>query len=513
MKLLTPLQMNGVDRGASERFKIPSLLLMEQAARQVFDYINTHYKETPVTILCGPGNNGGDGLALGWLLTAFTRAQVKIGMLAPYEKLTADGQIYYQMAERSSAQIILVNEGNKGEMITLIQESQLIVDALFGTGLSRPVEGIYKEMVERVNSALAPVISVDIPSGINGITGKVMGIGIKADVTLTFMAPKRGLFLYPGILYTGEVKVVPIGIPDELIQEVDSKVYTIEKEEMAAILPQRPVRSNKGTFGKVLTVGGSLGMTGAITLTSLAAYKTGCGTVTAAVPGCIIEIIQQKLTEVMALPLAYEGNNFAEESANHLQVVLPTYQVVAIGPGMGRGCGTLAMLKMILAEDQPCVVDADALYFIKEVKGLLKKRKAPTILTPHPGEMARMMDKTIEEILEDPIEVATKFAADFGVIVILKIEKTVIADMSGNIYINRCGNSGLAKGGSGDTLTGILAGLLAQHLEPMDAARLGVYLQTRAADLAAKALTQYSYLASDVINYISHVYQELMTDK
>jgi len=509
VKLLTPTQMNAVDKGATERFGIPSILLMEHAAQSVFDHLEAEHKDEDIAIVCGPGNNGGDGLALARLVKVFTKRRMTVWMLASYEKLTTDGKTYYDICKRMGIEITLVQDAHKDEMIKEFNKHSLIVDALFGTGLSRPIEGRYKEIIAAINESNAKVVSIDIPSGIDGMSGKVQGIAIHADTTITFMAPKVGLFLYPALLYTGEIKVANIGIPYELIDEAPSQIFSIEEEEMASLLPKRPIRSNKGSFGKVLTIGGSLGMAGAISLTSLAAYRTGCGTVTTAVPCCIIEIMQQKLTEVMALSMPQADGFFAEEAAMKIEEQLNKYQVIGIGPGMGRMPAGIDILQVVLKSDKPCVIDADALFNLPQLITSLKERKAPTILTPHPGEMARITGKTVEEILDDPIRYAKEFAMTWGVILVLKIEKTVIADHKGNIYINRCGNSGLAKGGSGDTLTGILAGLLAQHLTPIDSARLGVYLQTKAADHAKEELSQYSYLPSDTINYLGYVFNEL----
>lgn len=509
MKLLTPVQMNAVDKEATSKFGIPSLLLMEHAAQSVFDYLESEYKDEALMIVCGPGNNGGDGLALARLVKAFTKREMKVFMLAHEEKLTADGKVYFEICKKLGIDMTLVDDQNMDKIIKELHHVPLIVDALFGTGLGRPIEGRYKEIILAINESNAKVVSIDIPSGIDGVTGKVQKVAIHADATITFMAPKVGLFLYPALLYTGVVKVANIGMPFELIEKAPSQIFSIEQDEMHLLLPKRPIRSNKGTYGKVLTIGGSLGMAGAISLTSLAAYRTGCGTVTAAVPQCIIEIMQQKLTEVMALSMPDKDGFFDEKAAGKISESLAKYDVIAIGPGMGRKPSSVDLLREILKVDKPCVIDADALFVLPELITLLKERKAPTLLTPHPGEMARLIGKTIDEILDDPLRYAREFATTWKVTLILKIEKTVIADEKGNIYINRYGNSGLAKGGSGDTLTGIIAGLLAQHLTPIDAARLGVYLQTRAADHAKEELSQYSYLASDTISYLGHVFNEL----
>lgn len=504
--------MQEIDRRAIEENKIPGILLMEHAAYQIFSYLREEEEGKKILIICGPGNNGGDGLAVARQLMLWSKCKVKVLMAAKIEKLTSDGRIYYDICRNLQMDIVHLEEGNKEEVLDQIDGAHVVVDALFGTGLTRPVAGVYKEIVTRINECPNKVISVDIPSGIDGLTGKVQGVAVKADVTITFMMPKLGLYLYPAFSYIGELRVVDIGIPKRLIEETKVTTYSIEKEEMKALLPKRPVRSNKGTFGKVLTIGGKLGMAGAITLTSKAAYQVGCGTVTAMVPNGIIEIIQHKLTEVMAISAPDRDGHFSKLAASKLKEILGQYDVVAIGPGMGREKENLDLLVEVLVSDKPCVIDADALYFIPEVLEILKVRKAPTILTPHPGEMARLTNSSIQDILDNPLEYAVNFAINFNVHMILKLEKTVIADTSGNIYINRYGNSGLAKGGSGDVLTGIITGLMAQHVRPIDAARLGVYLQTRAADLASDVVSEYSLLASDTIHFLSKAILELLAD-
>ena len=509
MKLLTPHQISEIDQKTVSQYGIPSVLLMEHAAYSVFSYLKEVCKEKNILIICGPGNNGGDGLALARQLRNWSLSKSDVIMATSSEKLTSDGKIYYEICKKLEINLLQMTDENEKEVFEKIHTADIIVDALFGTGLSRPVEGKFKRIIDHINKSDAKVISIDIPSGIDGLTGKVQNVAVQADVTITFMVPKVGLCLYPGVLYAGEIKVMDIGIPKQLINEDESRIFSIEKEEMQKLLPKRPMRSNKGTFGKVLTIGGSLGMSGAISLASMAAYKAGCGTVTTVVPRCILEIVQQKLTEVMAIGLDDLEVHFSEAAVERLKAILPHYQTVAIGPGMGRSKETLSLLLEVLKTEQACVIDADALYFIPEVLEVLKKREAPTILTPHPGEMARMTGAKIEDILADPLKYAMDFSKKFSVVTVLKLEKTVIADRTGDIYINRYGNSGLAKGGSGDTLTGIITGLLAQHISPIDAARLGVYLQTRAADLAKDSLSEYSFMASDVIHFLGKAFLEL----
>lgn len=504
--------MQEIDKQAIEEYNIPGILLMEHAAYHVFSELQKE-EGKKILIVCGPGNNGGDGLAIARQLKLWSKCQVKILMAAKIEKLTRDGEIYYQMCNALQIDQIHLKTDNLEEVMYQIEDADVVVDALFGVGISRPITGVYYELIERINQSSGKVISVDLPSGIDGRTGKVQGIAVKADVTITFTMPKLGLYLYPGLCYRGELKVVDIGIPKSLIEETKVHTYSIDKEEMPVLLPSRPVRSHKGTFGKVLTIGGKLGMAGAITLTSKAAYQVGCGTVTAMVPNSIIEVIQYKLTEVMAIGASDKEGHFSKNAVFQLKELLQQYDVVAIGPGMGREKEHLHMIIEVLSSDKPCVIDADALYFVPQVLDLLKVRKAPTILTPHPGEMAKLVGKDIQEILENPIECALDFATKYQVCLVLKLERTIIADANGQIYLNEYGNSGLAKGGSGDTLTGIIIGLLAQHMNALDAAKLGVYLQTRAADLASKVISEYSLLATHVIDFISQAILELVTNQ
>ena len=512
MKLMTPLAMRVLDEKAIKDYGIPGVLLMEHAAYHLFRHLEARDEMETIVIVCGPGNNGGDGLALARQLYTWGKGEVKVLLLTPREKLSEEGKIYFDVCQKLQVDMMLVDKENRYTAFEMLKASQVIVDALFGTGLTRPVEGLFAEMIDHMNQSKAYKLSVDIPSGIDGSTGKVQGIGVMADYTITFVLPKKGLYQYPAPLYTGVVEVVDIGIPKMLVEQASTDTFSIEEEEMKLLLPKRPMRSNKGSFGKVLVIGGSVGMSGAPALTSKAAYKVGSGTVTVAVPYAILEIMEQKLTEVMTKGLPDQEGFFSKEAEKLLTAMIHHYDVIAIGPGMGRNRSVLPMLIKVIASDKPCVIDADALYFIPEMAELLRVRKAPTILTPHPGEMARLTGLTIAEILDHPLEIAKGYAQDLQVFIVLKLERTIIATPCGEVYISRCGNSGLAKGGSGDVLTGIITGLLAQGLSEKDAARLGCFLHGKAGDEAAKALTAYSFLPSDVIDYISQVFKLLLKE-
>lgn len=510
MKLVTPKQMAELDRRAIETYQVPSILLMEHAAYSVFTYINTHFNNKNIVIVCGPGNNGGDGFALARQLKIWSKNKVRVLMIASYEKLSPDGRTYYQLCEHAEIEVLQVVTQNKEQAYKELGEADIIVDALFGTGLSKDVEGMFADIIQHMNLSSAHIISIDIPSGINGETGKVQGVCVKADETITFVLPKVGLYLYPAVAYTGKIQVVDIGMPKRLIDEIKTPFYILGKEDMKQLLPQRFIRSNKGTYGKVLVIGGQTGMSGAVVLASQAALKSGAGTVTAAVPRSVCDIVDQKLTEVMTIPLQDENGHIAKNASKDIRSLIGKYDVVVLGPGIGRVKDIEAVLFEVLQSDKPCIIDADGLYHLRELLGILPLRKAPVIITPHPGEMARLTDLTVDQILDDPIGAANNFAKKNHVITVLKIERTIIADTESNIYISKCGNSGMAKGGSGDLLTGIIAGLLAQTGQPEAAAKLGVYLHGRSGDIMKALKTEYALLPTDLYDGFPQAFGELL---
>jgi len=513
MKLMTPAQMRDLDEEAINKYNIPSILLMEHAAYNVFMDIKARYSNHTIIIVCGPGNNGGDGFALARQIKTWSDNKVKILMLSRPSGLSEDGMVYYNICKKLNIEIIQIVSENLELAYKAIRSAEVIVDALFGTGLSRKVEGLYAEIIDQINKSSAYTISIDIPSGIDGDTGKVKGIGVQADKTITFALPKIGLYVYPAIDYTGEIKIVDIGIPQSIIDRVETGFYTIEKEDMKKLLPDRLTRSNKGTYGKVLVIGGQIGMSGAVALTSKAALKVGAGIVTAAVPRAIHDIMEQKLTEVLTVPLEDNAGHISRNADKQIRELIEKYDVIAIGPGIGRSKDIESILLIVLSSDKPCVIDADALYFLKDMLEIVKRRKAPVIITPHPGEMARLTGLTIEAILDNPLATTYKFVKENNMITVLKIERTVVGDTEGNIYINRGGNSGMAKGGSGDILTGTIAGLLAQKMIPKDAARLGVYLHARSADIMKTLKTEYTMIPSDLYEGLEIAFKEMIDSK
>ncbi|WP_083258680.1 NAD(P)H-hydrate dehydratase [Cellulosilyticum sp. I15G10I2] len=509
---MTPKQIQQIDEEAISQYQIPGILLMEHAAYHLFRHIKEKYKKGSILIVCGPGNNGGDGFALARQIKIWGNWPMKVLMLAGQDQLQADGKTYYRICQHIGVEMIQVSADNIEIVYKEIMAAEIIVDALFGTGLSRKVSGAYADVITHINRSSAYIMSVDIPSGIDGTTGQIQEAAVKADITISFSAAKLGLYIYPAIDYIGELKIVDIGIPQAILENIETPYYTIQKEEMKKLLPHRYTRSNKATYGKVLVIGGQRGMSGAVALTSMAALKAGAGIVTAAVPRAIHDIMENKLTEIMTIALQDQDGHIAAEARGQIQALIEKYDVIAIGPGIGRSEAIKAILLVVLASDKPCIVDADALYFLGELIEVVETRKAETIITPHPGEMARLTNLTVQDILDNPHTVTMQYAVKNHVISLLKIERTVVADPKGNIYININGNSGMAKGGSGDLLTGIIAGLLAQKLEAKHAARLGVYLHARAGDIMKALKTEYTLLPSDLYQGMDEAFKELIDD-
>ena len=509
MKLVTKNEMNKLDADTILDYHVPSMLLMEHAAYKLFEYIQEEHKGKRVFILCGPGNNGGDGLALARQLVCFGAAQVKIGLMTSCDKLSEDGKSYYAICEKLGIPCLKF-PSEKEQIEEEIIHSEVIVDSIFGTGLSRDIEGELAELFVKINSSKAFKLSVDIPSGIACDTGKILGQAIKADCTLTFQMGKVGLFLYPGIDYIGELRIVDIGIPKQLVAQIPSKHYAIDQEMAKKILPVRPIRSNKGTYGKVLIIGGQVGMSGAVCLAALGAMRVGAGLVTMAVPHSLCNIVEQKVTEAMTLPLPETHGHLDEAAARIIKDRLPAFNVIGIGPGLGRSVILQKVMEEVLAVDKITIVDADGLYALKPYLEQLKARKAPMIITPHVGEMSYLSGESIEDILDHPVESAKAFSTKYNIIVVLKLERMIVAiPRQDNIYINTKGHQAIAKGGAGDVLTGFITGLVAQNKQPVEAALLGSYLHGYTVEKLVEEKGEYSVLPSDLLNHVGESFKEI----
>lgn len=496
--LVDSRQMKQCDKNTIEYFGVPSLVLMERAALSVVQEVESHFgqrKEKNLTALvaCGCGNNGGDGLAIGRMLWQKGYA---VTVLMPSGT--------HNMSEETRVQKgILDNYGVPTTDVIPGQEFDVVIDALFGIGLSREVGGVYREYIAGMNAKSGWKVAVDIPSGIHADTGQVLGTGFRADLTATFAFAKTGLLLYPGAEYAGKVLVKDIGITNHSFLGEKPMMYCMGEEDFA-LLPKRKPYSNKGTFGKVLTVAGSKNMAGAAFLSGKASYAAGAGLVRIFTEEKNRVVLQGLLPE--AILTTYDG---AEALPGLLEEALPWASVVVAGPGLGQGETAQKLVKAVLEHAKaPVILDADGLNAVAGHPKWLKEAKAPVIATPHLGEMARLRHKGVSDIQTQLLQAARSFAEEYHVICVLKDARTITALPDGRAYFNVSGNHGMATAGAGDVLTGVLAGLIAQGMRPEDAAPVGVYLHGAAADRQLQATGSYGMMARDLIDGAAQILRE-----
>ncbi|OCN06285.1 hypothetical protein A4S06_00790 [Erysipelotrichaceae bacterium MTC7] len=495
MKLLTGKQMHDVDVKTIESV-IPSLELMENAGFALFEAIMQRLEEKEkIIIVCGGGNNGGDG----YVLARHLYAADKEVFVYPLEtqKLTVETQLNREACVIAGVPFIDNFEG-----------ATLLIDCIFGTGLDREVTGMYKDMIEQMNETGIDIVSVDIPSGVDSATGHVLGVAIEAKATYTLQAGKVGLYIYPGRICAGDVHVLDIGIPQVYIDEVESHIFLIEKKNMAALLPERLMHSNKADYGKVLCVGGSVQMSGAITMASLSALRSGAGMMTCAVPQSIRDVIATNVFESMIISLPDDAGLISQGAIEVLRGQLDRYSVILAGCGIGRNDAVVKMVRMLLDSDQPLVLDADALWAFAQVQADYTNRDH-LILTPHPKEFADIMGISVKEVIDDFLYWGNQFMEKYPkATLVLKSETTLIFHGQ-NVYVNTYGNNGLAKGGSGDVLAGCITGLYAQNKQAEQAAILGVFLHAYAGDRVKRRKSVFSLLPTDVLKEIQQVLRKL----
>ena len=528
MKIVTAAEMRQIDSETIERIGIPGIVLMETAGSAIVRSIQRDYPDCRrIGIFVGKGNNGGDGLVIARQL-AHAGCDVHIFLVSPAESFTGDAatnlhiawNLGLPMEEILTGLVETTSRTQTTTPFTVARgpvprhaQCELFVDAIFGTGLRRPVVGKIAAVIEDINRLPVPVIAVDLPSGLDADTGQPLGACVRADKTVTIGLPKRGLLLHPGAEFAGQLEVADIGFPKSVVDAQNIGVNWTTAQDAAFWLPPRPRASHKGSYGRVLVVAGSTGMTGAAALASEAALRIGAGIVTLAIPKSLNPILEVKLSEVMTLPLPEtEAGSLAESAAEPiLKFAEKTKSVMAIGPGLSQHPGTAALIhRLVHAKSElGIVIDADGLNALAQTNvarppTLVPRARSNTdiVLTPHPGEMARLIGTTIPQIEADRIGTAQQFAQEWGVTLLLKGAPTVIAHADGSTWINATGNPGMATAGMGDVLTGIIAGLMAQGLSGERAAVLGSYLHGLAGDIAAEALGMHGLIASDVLNAV-----------
>ncbi|HEU4686446.1 MAG TPA: NAD(P)H-hydrate dehydratase [Nitrospira sp.] len=509
MKVVTAAQMQALDRRTIVEARIPGTTLMERAGEGLVSALEARFgpvKNKRIAVLCGKGNNGGDGL-VGARLLQKKNAKVAVWLLAAPAELSRDAAVMFRRLTRSASRSIIARFVADDRMKAALAGSDIVVDALLGTGVSSELTGEYKAAVEFMNDSRRPIVAVDIPSGIQADDGRVLGSAVRADLTVTFGLPKLGLYVGAGIDHAGVVAVADIGIPSSYADAVDSQIFLVTKEAVRRTLPQRAMSAHKGTFGHAGIIAGSVGKTGAAALAAQAALRTGAGLVTLAAPNSVNDVLEAKLLEVMTFPLPEtKARTLARSSLDRIIPFMRARTAVALGPGLSTHPETVELVQSLMRHlDRPAVLDADALNALAGRASLLAESKTRPILTPHPGEMARLEPgATPQSVNADRIGTARHFAATRGVIVVLKGARTVIGRPDGVVAICPTGNPGMATAGTGDVLTGMLVGLLAQRIPDWDAACAATYLHGLAGDLAACRMGQPGLIARDVVADIPH---------
>ncbi len=500
----TAEEMRSVDRHAIEEFGIPGRLLMENAGRAAASAIVQRFPEVrrPL-VLCGTGNNGGDGFVVARVLHAWNDAIVPtVYVIGDRDRMSDETLANLDLLLRMGVEVGF--GGDKESAIELARHADGIVDAVLGVGITRPVTGPLAELFEELSGLPLPVVALDVPSGFPVDTGVASGAEMRADLIVTLGLPKLGLALRPS---EAEILVADIGLPAESVAQAGIRQFVLTPDAVCQRLPERPVGAHKGTFGHVLVVAGSVGKTGAAALAADAAVRGGAGLVTAAVPADLNPILEQKLTEAMTIPIPCRtAGTFDEEAAPLLQAEASVRDAVVVGPGLSTSPETIRLLEGWLpALETPTVVDADGLNAFADRPESLKA-EGPRILTPHPGEMGRLLGRSTAQIQNDRVAAARELARRSGAVALLKGARTVIASPEGEIWINPTGGPALATGGTGDVLAGLLGALLAQGCDALRAAQLGAYLH----GLAGDALGSVGGSASDVADALGPVWQELL---
>ncbi len=512
MKAVTARVMQALDRQTINDYGISGFELMARAGANVAAIIMARYSSSgsrSVLILAGKGNNGGDGFVVARRL-AEAGWQVTLLLFAEPESLCGDAKAHYDLIHSAVDQRHF-HKLTHAEVSSLLLDSVVVVDALFGTGLKSGLTGSYAEAARLVNAGGRPVVAVDIASGVDATSGEVPGEALRAEITVTFGAAKIGHFLYPGAESLGELIVTDIGIPSDLLAKVPF-VEIIDEKYAAGLVKLRNRTAHKGSCGHCLIVAGSRGKSGAAAMTANSAMRSGAGLVTLAAPCGIHSVLEMKTTEVMTVPLSESpGGTLAFDSLAEITRLFAGKNAAAIGPGLGLDEETVAVVRNVLAFVKiPLVLDADALNAVAEDISCLQVSSSPAlVLTPHPGEMARLASADIAEIESDRLEAARSFATDNGCYLVLKGARTAIAAPDGRLAINLSGNPGMASGGMGDVLSGVITALLGQGYEPFAACCLGVFCHGLSGDMVAAEKGEVGLIATDVQAMLPYAIKKL----
>jgi NAD(P)H-hydrate epimerase len=515
MVLVTAEEMREMDRRTIESFGIPGRVLMENAGRGATEFLMELFPNigrTRVGVLAGRGNNGGDGYVMARCLSQ-RGVGVTVFLLGESSRVSGDAAANLALLSPMGIPVFELPDASAFDAARdRLRRIDLWIDAILGTGLRSDVRGYLKEVINFVNSLKKPVFAVDIPSGLNSDTGRPCGACIRATATATFAFAKTGHYQHPGAHLCGELRVVDIGIPPHISAAVGPKQMLLSVQQAVSHLQSRPSDAHKGSSGHLLVIAGSTGKTGAAAMCALAAMRAGAGLVSLGIPGTLNPILESQVLEVMTEPLPeITAGALGTSALDKILSLLEGKRCLALGPGLGQAPETGELVrKLITTAEIPVVIDADGLNLLAGKTEILAQRTAPTVLTPHPGEMARLIGTAVKTVQADRITCARQLAMRLGIHVVLKGAATLTAHPDGHVFINPTGNPGMAAGGMGDVLTGLIAGFVTQGVGMEGSCHLGVYLHGAAADTLAHTMGPWGYLASEVMGAVPAELRKLM---
>lgn len=514
MRVTTAEEMRVLDRLAMDTYGLPGVVLMENAGAQVARILWQEFPDLRarrVAVLCGRGNNGGDGFVIARYLHN-VGVPVQVFIMGEVENIRGEARTHLEMLTHVGVAPQAVSTPEAVQAVgAQLADYDILIDALLGTGLKAEVRGMFQQIIAAMNASGRPIVAVDIPSGLSADVGTPLGEHVRANLTVTMALPKRGLLLYPAAEHVGRLVVVDIGFPAAVREHESVRCHVLEPHTIASQLSGRAADTHKGTYGHLLIMAGGLGKTGAGVLASLAALRSGAGLVSLALPHSLNAAMEAKLTEVMTIPLpeAEEGV-LGAEAAKRVTEWLRGKSALILGPGIGTHPETVRCVHEVLHQVRvPIVLDADGLNALALDPQSPGEIHAPLILTPHPGELARLRHTTTAKIQADRLTAARETAQAYHAVVVLKGAHTIVAEPEGTLYINLTGNPGMATAGSGDVLSGVIGALLGQGYAPSMAARIAVHIHGLAGDLAAAASGERSLIAGDLVDMLPRAFQQL----
>ncbi len=506
MKIVSAAEMRAIDCATSERFGVPSLTLMENAGTAVAEHVRTFYGDGKIVVVCGKGNNGGDGFVAAGLLRLVHR-KVEVILLADPAELRGDAAAVYGILA-VEARVVKSAEDLRSEPMRAIFKADVYIDAILGTGFKPPVSGLYAEAIALMNASGAPVVAVDIPSGADAdAMGPQSGVVARANAIVTFTAPRPAHVF--GALTAGPTYVADIGSPPEAIVS-SLQLNVITARDFARMLEPRPAESNKGNYGHVLLVGGSVGKAGSVAMAGMSALRAGAGLATVATAKSALATVAGFYPELMTEPLAEtDDGTIATRAGDRLSALAKGKSVLGIGPGISRVRETSELVRMLVTKcDVPIVLDADGLNAFEGLTNELNGKGRTLVITPHPGEIARLCGSTIAEVQKDRLGVARKFAREHELIVVLKGHRTLVVEPGGEAWVNTTGNPGMSTGGTGDILTGMVAGMIAQHpKDVLPAVCAAVHLHGLAGDVMRERVGEHSLVATDLLRGLPQAFR------